>query len=486
MRFLIFLSIIFSFLFTISFALIPEISPDLECTFCLQYGYEARCDYVCNFIPSIPNSSTQNSYPIVLDLDHTFSSSHGNMYLALLSPYGEIINTNTDSIGTSADDSFETNSAYTSVSIPVSHECSYGPGPYNLLVHTNPIEGKATPYTSESNLYSCSSLIDLLDEITVPESWTSNHEILIYCSIIDSNEDVFSSFNLNLLKNSYSSCVIKNLDEDQSIVYGMQYGSTVENDYGSINFSTIEEVQSTFNSDTICTKNENEYTCIIKEQEYIFTYSSLTNIFQLYSSSLDQINQSLHEVVSYTKRIENPYSNSILLKHFNGEEETGKMIVGYEIPKDFFRENSVTQLSAINEDLSFDFDSNFLIHYKNFGDISSYCYESLRSQTQSVSTNDLITIINSSQERAYFDTIYQIACFNEFIFLNSQAVEFKTLYKNLVFDTQFGEMGIEKDYIYLFQGNSIGNQQTIISTSENSSNVGLNIDGEFGVRNNWE
>lgn len=473
MRFLYVLLIII-----LSFFLINAYEPD----FCRSCGRDTICLSYCEtyLIEDLPTSSTQDSltYPISLEVDHSFSSSSGMMYMALLSPFGEIIETVSESIGMKAKDAFEENSVYTELDLPVVSGCSYGPGDYNLLIHTNPVGSGTTSFTAESNLYSCSSLFDLLNSVQVPLSWEKNDSIEIYCSLFDSQQDdLLGVFQGNFFNNIYSGCIIKNSKLNSTLIAGMLYGSIIEQGYGSDRLSTVEDVEIFLGSDASCSNIEGGFSCIIDEVTYTFSYDSSLNIFHLSTIPISDLKVALSTLVSYNERIENSLTQSLLLKKFDEE----KMIVGYDIPTDFLRENPSLVLEVTQKDSSFNFDLQYIVHYQNFQNMSSYCYNTLRSQSQSTSSLEYIDIIDEDQNRIYFEDFYSIVCHNQFIFLKDT-----NLFKNLVFDTVLGEIGYEKSYVSIFDTYPVSDNvvitpgdNQIFDDEEEDFLIGLDPEGEL-------
>jgi hypothetical protein len=461
------LLIFFLIIIPISVNALPfQNTPELDCEICPVNSPEGSfCDSMCgsgNDPINPPGTEPGESidYPINFDLDHTFSSSNtGNMYMALLSPYGEVIKSDTEQIGTGSTtlkNTFDKDASYNSLDLEVFAQCDLGPGDYNLLVHTNPIFGRSTKFTAETNLYHCSSLIELLDQVRVPVSWENTNELSIYCSTVENaGSDIFNLFDFNILKEAYSGCVIKNEDTQESIIVGHKYGSEIEDGYNLIKFDSISEVQDVFGTNVVCTNEEEIYTCDVNGINYTFKYTLQKKFFEIYKETAE-VTKSLNSIVSYSDRVENPNSNSLLIKKFNSTDENAKMIIGYEIPSGFFRENFISILDANTEINDFDFDSTFVVHYKNFGNIEQSCYESLRGQSSSNLESEFIKVI-SDQDRMLFDIEFNIICFKNFIVINSETSDFVTLYKNLVFDTVIGEIVPSTSYESIFEGRESGN-----------------------------
>ena len=532
-------------------------SYDPACSDCDVRGCTNTCSENTNPTPN-PYNPSNNDYPILLDIDHSFTSSNGIMYMALLSPYGEVIVNDFTSIGVEAENSFEENQVFKSLSIPVETECYYGPGNYNVLVHTNPRGQGTQPFTAESNLFSCESISDMLDRVSIPVTWSSNDEISLYCSVFNSDaKDMLSIFEIPIFDNYYAGCIIRNQNRGESVLSGLAKGSSIVTNPGYFSFDTNESVEQYFNMGVCSSLGSDIFVCnetqrnksyylgdvisktsssvtvsipygmgypIDQEQfvriglnrvegsftanqvednlsieitgdsslvsvgdevfyiptcepehDFLFLFDFTNEQFSMYdlrttcfnneASLLNYPTGDLLSLLDYTSYIENQLSSSLLIRSFGDD----KGIYGYDLPGDFMRENPLLLIDASSLDPVFNFDPNFIIYYDNFGDISEYCYTTLRGQSKSDTFLDKIVILEDSFT---FSEEIRIACMDQFVFLNQPDLDTKMLYQNLVFDSVFGMGTVQIDFESLFSGDYTRGVSTPPASPGNPSNPG--------------
>lgn len=554
MKFLYILLLLFfssSLVFSYDYACQPQ---------CNQYGCTNPCSGDTNPTP-IPSNPSNMDYPILLDIEHSFTSSDGIMYMALISPYGEVIVNDFTSIGVEAENSFEENQVYKSLSIPVETQCYYGPGDYNVLVHTNPRGQGTQSFTAESNLFSCESISDMLDRVSIPVTWSSNEELSLYCSIFDSDaKDMLSIFEIPIFDNYYAGCIIRNQYRGESVLSGLAKGSSTVTNPGYFSFDTNESVELFFNMDVCSSLGSDIFVCnetqrnksyylgdvisktsssvlvsipygkgypIEQEQfvriglnkvegsftaskvennlsinitgdsslisigdevsyiptcepdhDFLFSFDYTNEQFIMYdlrttcfnseASLLNYPTGDLLSVLDYTSFIENQLTSSLLIRGLGNN----KGIYGYDLPGDFMRESPSLSIDASSLDPVFNFDPNFIIYYDNFGDISDYCYNTLRGQSKSDASLDKIVMLEDSFT---FSEEIRIACMDQFVFLNQPDSDTKMLYQNLVFDSVFGMDAVQIDFESLFSGDytrGVSTPPTNPSNPSNPSNPG--------------
>jgi len=178
-----------------------------------------------------------------------------------------------------------------------------------------------THTSNDITLYYCKTTKDLLDMITIPDTWDED-ELLIYCN--DGNQINYRSNNFEIFTNrlnAYKVCILKNLNmtENNTVIYGFEVGNNIIDDRGDQLFNhTTNSSPITLNleyvgGDSPQTKtykyltyksvektgyDENSYTRYTYTETTAVT-KSITGIDQYYNEYVDTNNNNKSYQLSY-------------------------------------------------------------------------------------------------------------------------------------------------------------------------------------------
>ncbi len=464
---------------------------------------EGWCYYNVNENPSSGTTNTDSSGSFDLSefkLEGNYNSFESQrLSMSLISPMGKVLLTGVSEIEVEGPDSDSINMAsqnYNDVSLNlnelitlenVDNYCVGGAGNYNVITHISPGSEGTSSFTSEVNLYSCYSILDLLQQIEVPSSWTSSHELIIYCSYDSKNDELGFYQNVGFFDYMEIGCVLKNEDLSQSIFYGFSKNNEVFSmssnhitnlgDLREVNnfFRNVLEMQENYEPSNYCLFDDNLYTCEYNQKNYEF-YLSLTSsnkyLSYLKDSSIGNLDTSLISIFDYTPYIENINLNTLLLKKY-GED---KLVLGYDVPNFLFLEDlQKVSLSDNSDEASRGlFERVYLLYYDNFNlsqKVNNFeyyennlCDNELRSlyvDTQ----EDLDKILSFNSSSSFvdirFDSDKKLICYtqgegNDYIFINDELSTGKKYFKNLVLDSDKGvDFSISTNYQNFFNLNSV-------------------------------